>query len=70
MLDAINARFGADPTAAEAPRVRSHLRSPLVGGGHDAPHLVGGPRRRVGLRSVEVELHEVGAVVELLQSQP
>src|SRR6266540_2516638 len=69
VLDAVNPSLYADTAAAEPAGVRGHLRSPLVGGADYAPHLVGRPGCRVGVRPVEVELHEVRALVELRPCQ-
>jgi hypothetical protein len=44
-----------------------HLRAASVHRRDHLPHLVGGPRRGQRVGTIQVQLHEVGAVVQLAE---
>ena len=67
MLDGVDARGGADPGAGQPGGVRGDLAAARVYRLHHPAHLVRAERGRGGVGAVQVELDEVGAVVELAE---
>jgi hypothetical protein len=65
VLDAVDARLGRDPRAGEIAGVGGHLRAALVGRGDRGGTFGHAERSGVRVGTVEVELDEVRAVVEL-----
>ena len=70
MLDRVHAGRHADPRAGQVRRVGRHLRAAGMRGRDDRRDLVGAPRGDAGLRPVEIELEQVGAVIELAHRKP
>ena len=65
VLKGVDSGLRADLRAGELAGVRGDPSAALVRGVDHGPHLADGKRGGVRVRSVEVQLHEVGAVVEL-----
>ena len=67
VLQRVDGRLGREPAIGQASAVRGDGGAACVHGVDDPPHLVSGPRGDVGVRAVQVQLDQVGAVVELAE---
>lgn len=66
MLDAVDSAGNRRPDAWQVGGMGGNRHPPCRGNGDRTLHLAHRPRRRVAVRPFDVELDEVGAVVELL----